>query len=102
LWPIWGLLTPVLLVAVYFAAYLALVKPSVSHDGENYRFGGQMAATIFRPLEIYDYLLFPKRWENSSPYYDCEPIMYFPPGPEFQLTNEAAAQKAYAAEAQRR
>jgi hypothetical protein len=33
-----------------------------------------------------------------SPYYLQDDIQYFPAGPEFQLTNEAAAMKAYAAE----
>ena len=102
IWPIWALLTPVSLVAAYFVAYLALVKPSVSYDGEDYRFGGQMAATIFRPLAAYDQLLFPKRWERSSPYYQIENVQYFPPCLEFPLTNESASQKAYDAEARRR
>jgi hypothetical protein len=30
-----------------------------------------------------------------SPYYLGQQIQYFPPGPEFKLTREAAAQKAY-------
>ena len=30
-----------------------------------------------------------------SPYYLQEDIQYFPPGPEFKLSREAAAQKAY-------
>jgi hypothetical protein len=30
-----------------------------------------------------------------SPYYMSHQIQYFPPGPEFKLTREAAAQKAY-------
>ncbi len=33
-----------------------------------------------------------------SPYYLTDDVQYFPAGPEFQLTNEAAAMKAYAAE----
>lgn len=31
-----------------------------------------------------------------SPYYIQDDIQYFPPGPEFKLSREAAAQKAYA------
>ena len=30
-----------------------------------------------------------------SPYYLSDDIQYFPPGPEFKLTREAAAQKEY-------
>lgn len=33
-----------------------------------------------------------------SPYYLTDDVQYFPAGPEFQLTNEAAAMKAYSAE----
>lgn len=31
-----------------------------------------------------------------SPYYLKDDIQYFPPGPEFKLSREAAAQKAFA------
>jgi hypothetical protein len=31
-----------------------------------------------------------------SPYYIYDDVQYFPPGPEFKLSREAAAQKAYA------
>jgi len=31
-----------------------------------------------------------------SPYYQTDDVQYFPPGPEFKLQREAAAQKAYA------
>jgi hypothetical protein len=31
-----------------------------------------------------------------SPYYLKDDVQYFPPGPEFKLSREAAAQKAYA------
>lgn len=30
-----------------------------------------------------------------SPWYQQDDIQYFPPGPEFKLTKEAAAQKAF-------
>lgn len=30
-----------------------------------------------------------------SPYYQSDDVQYFPPGPEFKLSREAAAQKAY-------
>ena len=30
-----------------------------------------------------------------SPYYMHDDVQYFPPGPEFQLSREAAAMKAY-------
>jgi hypothetical protein len=30
-----------------------------------------------------------------SPWYQQDDIQYFPPGPEFKLTREAAAQKAF-------
>jgi hypothetical protein len=30
-----------------------------------------------------------------SPYYQLDDIQYFPPGPEFKLSREAAAQKAF-------
>jgi hypothetical protein len=30
-----------------------------------------------------------------SPYYQADDIQYFPPGPEFKLSREAAAQKAF-------
>ena len=33
-----------------------------------------------------------------SPYYLYDDVQYFAPGPEFKLTNEAAAQKAYRAD----
>lgn len=33
-----------------------------------------------------------------SPYYISDDIQYFPPGPEFKLAREAAAQKAYKAD----
>jgi hypothetical protein len=33
-----------------------------------------------------------------SPYYIQDDIQYFPPGPEFKLAREAAAQKAYQAD----
>ncbi len=33
-----------------------------------------------------------------SPYYQQDDIQYFPPGPEFKLSREAAAQKAFSAE----
>jgi hypothetical protein len=33
-----------------------------------------------------------------SPYYLYDDVQYFAPGPEFKLSNEAAAQKAYKAE----
>ncbi len=35
-----------------------------------------------------------------SPYYLSDDIQYFPSGPEFKLTQEAAAMKAYQAEDQ--
>lgn len=34
-----------------------------------------------------------------SPYYMSDDVQYFPAGPEFKLSNEAAAMKAYKAEA---
>jgi hypothetical protein len=33
-----------------------------------------------------------------SPYYIYDDVQYFPPGPEFKLSREAAAQKAYVQE----
>jgi hypothetical protein len=33
-----------------------------------------------------------------SPWYIADDIQYFPPGPEFKLAREAAAQKAYKAD----
>lgn len=33
-----------------------------------------------------------------SPWYYYDDIQYFPPGPEFKLSREAAAQKAYKAD----
>jgi hypothetical protein len=33
-----------------------------------------------------------------SPYYMTDDVQYFPPGPEFKLAREAAAQKAYNAD----
>jgi hypothetical protein len=33
-----------------------------------------------------------------SPWYISDDIQYFPPGPEFKLSREAAAQKAYKAD----
>jgi len=33
-----------------------------------------------------------------SPWYTTDDIQYFPPGPEFKLSREAAAQKAYKAD----
>lgn len=35
-----------------------------------------------------------------SPYYLQDDVQYFPAGPEFKLSNEAAAMKAYRAEAE--
>jgi hypothetical protein len=35
-----------------------------------------------------------------SPYYLQDDIQFFPAGPEFKLSNEAAAMKAYQAEAE--
>jgi hypothetical protein len=35
-----------------------------------------------------------------SPYYLYDDVQYFPPGPEFKLSREAAAMKAYQAEQQ--
>ena len=35
-----------------------------------------------------------------SPYYIHDDVQYFPPGPEFKLTEEAAMMKAYNAESQ--
>jgi hypothetical protein len=37
-----------------------------------------------------------------SPYYISDDVQYFAPGPEFKLSREAAAQKAYKAEAELR
>ncbi len=37
-----------------------------------------------------------------SPYYQFDDVQYFPPGPEFKLTQEAAAMQAAKAEALRR
>ena len=37
-----------------------------------------------------------------SPYYQFDDVQYYAPGPEFILSNEAAAQKAYKAEEQAR
>ena len=34
-----------------------------------------------------------------SPYYMADDVQYFPAGPEFKLSNEAAAMKAYQAQA---
>jgi hypothetical protein len=99
IWPIWVLLTPVILVVAYFVAYVALVVPEAFYVAR-YRFGGEVAATAFRPLVGWDQFLFPERWESD--YYQFEGIVYFPPGPEFELTNQSASQKAYVAEAERR
>ena len=33
-----------------------------------------------------------------SPWYQTDDIQYFPPGPEFKLSREAAAQKAFKAD----
>jgi hypothetical protein len=35
-----------------------------------------------------------------SPYYLTDDVQYFPPGPQFKLSREAAAQKAYVQEQQ--
>jgi hypothetical protein len=35
-----------------------------------------------------------------SPYYMSDDVQYFPAGPEFKLSNEAAAMKAYQAQVQ--
>jgi hypothetical protein len=35
-----------------------------------------------------------------SPYYIYDDVQYFPPGPEFKLTEEAALMKAYNADLQ--
>jgi hypothetical protein len=35
-----------------------------------------------------------------SPYYLQDDVQYFPPGPEFKLSKEAAAQQAYSQEQQ--
>jgi hypothetical protein len=37
-----------------------------------------------------------------SPWYHTDDVQYFPPGPEFKLTREAAAMKAYKAEEEAR
>lgn len=37
-----------------------------------------------------------------SPWYHTDDVQYFAPGPEFKLTREAAAMKAYKAEEQAR
>ena len=37
-----------------------------------------------------------------SPYYQFDDVQYFPAGPEYPLSNEAAAQKAYKAEEEAR
>ncbi len=37
-----------------------------------------------------------------SAYYTKDDVQYFPPGPEFKLSREAAAQKLYAEEAAQR
>ena len=37
-----------------------------------------------------------------SPWYYTDDVQYFAPGPEFKLTREAAAMKAYKAEAEAR
>ncbi len=37
-----------------------------------------------------------------SPYYLYDDVQYFAPGPEFKLSNEAAAQKAYRAQEEAR
>jgi hypothetical protein len=37
-----------------------------------------------------------------SPYFQPDDVQYFPPGPEFPLSNEAAAQKAHKAEEEAR
>ncbi len=37
-----------------------------------------------------------------SPYYLYDDVQYFAPGPEFVLSNEAAAQKAYRAQEEAR
>jgi hypothetical protein len=37
-----------------------------------------------------------------SPYYQFDDVQYFAPGPEYVLSNEAAAQKAYRAEEEAR
>jgi hypothetical protein len=37
-----------------------------------------------------------------SPYYQFDDVQYFAPGPEFPISNEAAAQKAYKAEEEAR
>jgi hypothetical protein len=37
-----------------------------------------------------------------SPYYTKDDVQYFPPGPWFKLSREAAAQKQYAEEAAQR
>ncbi len=34
-----------------------------------------------------------------SPWYQTDDIQYFPPGPEYKLSREAAAQKAFSEEA---
>jgi hypothetical protein len=62
----------VVLAALYVGAYYAMVKPSplsfFAGVGPwpmetRYRFGGEVSASIFAPLEQLDRRFFPARWE---------------------------------------
>jgi hypothetical protein len=49
-------------------------------------------------VAISGYLPLPTRRQTTDVWYIDENIQYFPPGPEFKLSREAAAMKAYKAD----
>jgi hypothetical protein len=58
-----------LLPALYVSCYLALVDPPRKRGifaPEHYRYGGQVAATAFWPIEQADRRLRPETWERGK------------------------------------
>jgi hypothetical protein len=96
------LLLLILTPTAYTGAYLSLVKVSPSGAPE-YRLGGEISQKVFAPAHQIDREMRKETWEGGqtlpSPWYVVEGVQYFPPGPEFKLSREAAAMKAYKAEA---
>ena len=107
---VWVLVAVVLLLLfAYTASYYATVRrtqgSSFSTSGltsinsfydADYMIGGRHSQRIFWPIHRLDRILRKAYWEQAT---TIEDVQYFSPGPEFKLTREAAAMKAFAAEA---
>lgn len=89
-----GLAVLALLPPLYGCGYLFLAERCFANPGGvwvKYRAGGDLARKLFAPANWLDRKVRPQYWDYWTL---CDDVQYFPAGPEFPLSNEAAEEEA--------